>query len=310
MLLIYGLIYSISMAVDKQSKTPVDKHAKPNNVLMNFSAGIAGGFIDSIFTISFDAMKTQMQKDPKMASLGIRRVFSDIMAKEGIGGFYRGFVPFSIMAAGKAGVRWGSTSALQKTADKIGVDRKNNKAFWDATCGFGAGIIEGIIWTAPAERLKVLRQTSTKFGETPLSYPQWFCQHGSIRGLWVGTTPTVLRSATNASIRLAIAGQVQEVFRFLSDTPMGTPLPVHYNMLAGGTGGAISTLFNNPFDVLKTQIQAGYKGGMISCARVFVTERGVVALLTSGLSARVPQIFVSQAIQFAVIQSFKERFGN
>ena len=80
--------------------------------------------------------------------------------------------------------------------------------------------------------------------------------------------------------------------------------------LAGGTGGAISACCSNPFDVLKTRIQAGYKGGMASCARDFVAERGLVALATSGLSARVPQIFVSQAIQFAIVTRIQERFGS
>ena len=119
-----------------------------------------------------------------------------------------------------------------------------------------------------------------------------------------------MRSAANASIRFAIAGQVQVFFRFVSNTPADAPLPLLYNMLAGGTGGAISACCSNPFDVLKTRIQAGYQGGMASCARDFVAERGLVALATSGLSARVPQIFVSQAIQFAIVTRIQERFGS
>ena len=282
--------------------------AKQNSPLMSFVAGAVGGSIDACFTMPFDAVKTQIQRDPRMGALGIRCV-SDIVGKEGIGGLYRGFVPFNIMAAGKASVRWASIAALQKAADNMGADRTKDKAFWDFTCGFGAGIFEGIVWTAPAERLKVLRQTSAKFGEKPISYQQCFRQHGFI-GLWVGATPTAMRSAANASIRFAIAGQVQVFFRFVSNTPADAPLPLLYNMLAGGTGGAISACCSNPFDVLKTRIQAGYKGGMASCARDFVAERGLVALATSGLSARVPQIFLSQAIQFAIVTRIQERFGS
>ena len=282
--------------------------AKQNSPLTSFVAGAVGGSIDACFTMPFDAVKTQIQRDPRMGALGIRCV-SDIVGKEGIGGLYRGFVPFNIMAAGKASVRWASIAALQKAADNMGADRTKDKAFWDFTCGFGAGIFEGIVWTAPAERLKVLRQTSAKFGEKPISYQQCFRQHGFI-GLWVGATPTAMRSAANASIRFAIAGQVQVLFRFVSNTPADAPLPLLYNMLAGGTGGAISACCSNPFDVLKTRIQAGYKGGMASCARDFVAERGLVALATSGLSARVPQIFVSQAIQFAIVTRIQERFGS
>jgi hypothetical protein len=281
--------------------------AKQNSPITSFFAGAVGGSIDACFTMPFDAVKTQIQKDPRMGALGVRCV-AEITQKAGVGGLYRGFVPFNIMAAGKASVRWAGMAALQNAADKMGADRKKDKAFWDFSCGFGAGVFEGIVWTAPAERLKVLRQTSASFGEQPITYRHVFERHG-VTGLWVGGTATAMRSAANASIRFAIAGQVQEFFRFVTNTPADSSLSLVWNMLAGGTGGAISACCSNPFDVLKTRIQAGYKGGMASCARDFVAERGVVALATSGLSARVPQIFLSQAIQFAIIMRLQELFG-
>ena len=85
--------------------------AKQNSPLTSFVAGAVGGSIDACFTMPFDAVKTQIQRDPRMGALGVRCVYN-IVGKEGIGGLYRGFVPFNIMAAGKASVR----SAAQKTS--------------------------------------------------------------------------------------------------------------------------------------------------------------------------------------------------
>ena len=76
-------------------------------------------------------------------------------------------------------------------------------------------------------------------------------------------------------------------------------------LLAGsGTGGAVSVCLNNPIDVAKSKIQAGVSPGIISAVRETVRERGLIGL-TSGLSVRVPRLFLSQAIQFTLVDQFK-----
>ena len=48
--------------------------AKQNSPLMSFVAGAVGGSIDACFTMPFDAVKTQIQRDPRMGALGVRCV--------------------------------------------------------------------------------------------------------------------------------------------------------------------------------------------------------------------------------------------
>lgn len=269
-----------------------------NSSAKTFIAGAIGGGIDSIFTMPFDAVKTQMQMNKQMGSSTVGCV-RQMLAVDGMSSFYKGFTPFCIMAMGKAAVRWASFRFITDTVDSLGVDRSRNVSLWTLACGSCAGVWEALVWTAPAERLKVLRQVSTLTGKPPESYAVILRQHGG-RGLWVGATPTAMRSGSNAAIRFCIAGQVKDFYRWLSNTPAGQPLPFYANFLAGGTGGAISVVLNNPVDVLKTKLQAGQASGMIAGCKDLYRERGLMAF-SAGISARVPQIFLSQAIQFAVV---------
>jgi len=263
-----------------------------------FIAGAIGGGVDSIFTMPFDAVKTQMQMNKQMGSSVVGCVRS-IHASDGISGFYKGYTPFCIMAMGKAAVRWASFRFITDTVDSLGFDRSKSLPLWTAFCGSLAGVWEALVWTAPAERLKILRQISTGTGKPPDAYGAILRRNAGL-GLWIGATPTAMRSGSNAAIRFCIAGQVKDFYRWLDNTPAGQPLPFYANFLAGGTGGAISVVLNNPVDVVKTKMQAGYQGGMTACCKDLWKERGLMAF-SAGISARVPQIFLSQAIQFAVV---------
>ena len=80
--------------------------------------------------------------------------------------------------------------------------------------------------------------------------------------------------------------------------------PPWVSFLAGGTGGAVSVCLNNPIDVAKSKIQAGKHTSIIVCLNETVRERGLAGL-ASGLSVRVPRLFLSQAIQFSLVDVFK-----
>jgi hypothetical protein len=79
--------------------------------------------------------------------------------------------------------------------------------------------------------------------------------------------------------------------------------------LSGGMGGAISVVFNNPADVVKSKMQAGYKGGNMACIREIIQERGLMGF-GAGLNARVPRLFMSQAIQFAMVAQIRPLLGK
>ena len=83
--------------------------------------------------------------------------------------------------------------------------------------------------------------------------------------------------------------------------------PAWVSFIAGGTGGAVSVCLNNPIDVAKSKIQAGVSPGIVSAIRETVRACGSEASSgpTSGLSVRVPRLFLSQAIQFTLVDQLK-----
>ena len=102
--------------------------------------------------------------------------------------------------------------------------------------------------------------------------------------------------------------------------------------LAGGVAGALSVCLNNPIDVVKTRMQGSNTGTPATITttpqsqprtttahpNTMITIAGTSTMLstvvetwrsdgimafTSGLSARVPRLFISQAIQFSLVDA-------
>ena len=72
------MCFACSMSRKQNSPLTASLAAKQNSPLTSFVAGAVGGSIDACFTMPFDAVKTQIQRDPRMGALGIRCV-SDIV---------------------------------------------------------------------------------------------------------------------------------------------------------------------------------------------------------------------------------------
>lgn len=249
-----------------------------------------------------DTIKTQMQLNKEMGAsmVGCAKT---IVKADGVKGLYKGFAPFVVQASGKAAVRFLCYDTLCNLVDGAGIDRSQNQALWSLACGTGAGMVEALAWTCPSERLKVLQQSTAGTGGKVPSYGEVLKVQG-IRGLYVGAIPTAGRQATSVAVRFTMVDQVKSVFIKASGVEPGSPIPWYVTFMAGGAGGACSVVLNNPIDVVKSKIQAGYTGGIVKCVGDIVKERGVMAF-GAGLQARVPRLFVSQAIQFTIVDAIK-----
>jgi len=264
-------------------------------------AGGAAGAIDCCITMPMDTMSTMMQLKGYKNPIECTRA---IYGANGMRGLYAGFTPFLMQSMAKSSVRFFSFELITETIDQSGIDRKANVALWALFAGLGAGTIESLSLTAPTDRVKVLRQAlSAQSGGKSAPTAMELVRERGFSTLYVGGLSTTLRQSSSVAVRFTCYGKVKE--SFCSSFGYSTSeAPAWVSFLAGGTGGAISVCLNNPIDVVKSKIQAGYQGGIINCLKDTAKERGLAGF-TAGLSARVPRLFLSQAIQFSLVDYFK-----
>jgi hypothetical protein len=272
-------------------------------------AGAIAGAVDTCITMPLDTLKTQFQLQ---SHKNLRTLTRSIIEASGVRGLYAGFFPFLVQASGKASVRFFSYYSLCAAIDSVGIDRSKNAASWSFACGSVAGMLEALLWTTPSERVKVMQQAAaTKAGSNRVTFMDVLRTQG-IRGVYVGAIPTALRQGSSVAIRFTVVEQLQGLSKRVTKSDGSAYLPAPaVSFLAGGIGGGLSVVFNNPIDVLKSRIQAGFKGGMLSCAKDVYQTRGILAF-GSGLTLRVPRLFLSQAIQFMVVDEtlkLMEKFG-
>jgi len=263
-------------------------------------AGAGAGALDCCITMPMDTMSTQMQLQGYRSPIECTKA---IVRANGVMGLYAGFVPFCIQSAAKTSVRFFSFETLTRAVDQAGIDRKANPGFWALTCGMGAGIIESLVLTAPTDRVKVMSQAaSAQAGGAPISAAELVRKHGVLT-LYRGALATSLRQSSSVAVRFFCFGKIKTGICSSLGYDDKTA-PAWASFLAGGTGGAVSVALNNPIDIAKSKIQAGIHTSITASIKEVVRERGWIGL-TSGMSARVPRLFLSQAIQFTLVDVFK-----
>lgn len=160
-----------------------------------------------------DTVKTQMQLKPYASPLACGRA---IVAADGAVGLYYGFRPFLLQASGKAAVRFFMYENICAAVDACGVDRTASPTRWSMVCGMGAGMCEALFWTAPTERLKVLRQATAGTGAgggttTVLTV----VREQGLGGLYVGALPTAARQASSTAVSVCTA-RIRARHRYVS----------------------------------------------------------------------------------------------
>ena len=251
--------------------------------------------------LPLETVKTQMQVATK--SGGMVDCAKRIVAADGVAGLWRGFVPFAVQTTGRTGIRFSAVTMLQKYVDQAGVDRASNPLLWSSLTGFGAGICEAVLWTTPTERLKVLQQVRTSGGEAPTVMS--VLRTEGISGLWVGGAATTARQATSVMTRFAAYDQIKNAMAAVSGDSSTSSCQ---KLLAGGLAGAFSVAVNNPIDVVKTKLQAGVGGSRSSFGCFFhILRTQGVAALWAGTSVRVPRVFISQAMQFYIVETLTDK---
>lgn len=264
-----------------------------------FLAGGIAGASEVALTMPFEVTKNRVQLAGATRTTILSNM-ADTWARAGLGGFYFGVQAQLLQVVGKTAIRYTAYDALTRLLPGQ-----------NFLCGMGAGCFEGMVWVAPTERLKLLRQAE-------LSHAPKQQQHGNIlsstrlivstqgiQGLLVGAGPTVVRQGTANGVRFCIYERiVAELRRWWPD---GTKW---HATLAGGLTGAVSTAITNPVDVVKTRAQTASVASRgissLALARMLVAEEGAAVLLR-GLAPRLIKISLGQAVIFGVYDAALRR---
>mmetsp|Transcript_32606 Transcript_32606/g.74505 ORF Transcript_32606/g.74505 Transcript_32606/m.74505 type:complete len:302 (+) Transcript_32606:26-931(+) len=278
------------------------KDAKKNPVITAV-AGFGAGATEASVTMPFDTVKTYCQTQSKRISpfAGAR----EIMRYQGIGGLYFGLPAVLVQVAGKGGIRFAAFEQCKHGLEVIGAPA----ASVDFLGGIGAGFCEAFLWTAPTERLKVLRQNDIRSGlnryASLTGAVRTVIQEHGVTGLYAGIGACGLRQATGVGVRFAIYGRVKQALT--TEKPQ-----VWLPAIAGGITGCIGAFIGCPIDVVKTRIEAQDSvgkpkeyTGTVQAAVKIVKEEGFLALY-KGLSPRMMKITLGQAITFFAYETYAD----
>lgn len=248
-------------------------------------SSIIAGSIDGICTCPLDNLKTRCHLTPHTTL---------IQSYGGMRSLFNGLLPYTSQIITKTVLRFSMYNEILHVMTPHCVYKEHAVM----TAGFFAGIIEGFMCTTPLERIKIYSQT--------LGYPN-LSIHGmtdliKVHGfttLWKGWLPTILRQGTSLMTRFVFYDAIHE---YLEENTTRTSKSGNA-FLAGGIAGICSIVLNNPFDVIKTSIQAGRTNGIFNTFHHLFITHGF-SMMYSGLRFRIPRIFMSQGITFSVYEMF------
>lgn len=279
------------------------------------AAGAAAGAVEVLLTMPFEVTKTRMQlglahvpkgapstmPPPPTPSTVFASMANTVRASGPLGLWY-GVKPQMVQVVGKTAIRF---SAFERI--KAAIPNDAPKPLRALLPGLAAGVLEGALWVAPTERLKLLRQaevaSKTQLHGSMLGSLRIVVENEGVAGLWRGAWPTVLRNALANGTRFAIFGGALESLREAWPAGGSWHAPV-----AGALTGVMSTILTNPLDVVKTRTQTVAPGaGQAAHMPVRPTILGLVAaegpsVLVRGLAPRVLKIGLGQAIIFGVYE--------
>ena len=242
------------------------------------SSAFIAGTCDSLMTYPFDFLKTKKQLN---SSLLVKDIYKNL--RKSNTSLYKGFMPYWGQIATKTAIRFSIYEYCMKTTRSLSTIQQNMFS------GFMAGFCESIIIVTPLERIKIYSQNNhTNFSSSII------IKKYGILNFWKGLVPTTLKQSISLMVRFTIYSQVSDILKKQSNN---TNL---VSFLSGGFSGVISVLINNPIDIVKTRIQSSTKSNTIfQNFKTIYNVHGIPGYF-SGLSIRIPRVFISQAVTFSI----------
>eukprot|EP01040_Poterioochromonas_malhamensis_P010416 gene10416-11332_t len=278
---------------------------KSSNPLVSLTAGCIAGAVEAISVWPMEYIKTQLQLQKLATAGGPKPPFNGMIEglvytvkTHGFFALYRGLGVTLIGSIPKAGIRFGGNAYFkQLLADDKG-KLTMSKQF---LAGMGAGTVEAVFAVTPMETIKTkLIQTN----QTLVPGVKSILRESGIRGIYQGLVATVLKQSSNQGLRFMFFNKYKDIMTDNGKKPLN-PLMA---LLGGMMAGCFSTLGNNPFDVVKTQMQgkdaAQYKNTLDCFVKILKTEglRGYY----KGVIPRMGRVVPGQGVIFMSFESIQD----
>lgn len=198
----------------------------------------------------------------------------------------------------KAGIRFGGNAyCKQLLADEKG-KLTMGKQF---LAGMGAGTVEAIFAVTPMETIKT-KLIQTNQGLIP--GVRSILAESGIAGLYQGLLATILKQSSNQGLRFMFFNKYKDIITDNGKQPMH-PLT---SLVGGMAAGCFSTLGNNPFDVVKTQMQgkdAKEYSSTLDCFGKILKNEGLRGFY-KGVVPRMGRVVPGQGVIFMSFESIQD----
>eukprot|EP01029_Cantina_marsupialis_P020635 TRINITY_DN484_c0_g1_i1.p1 TRINITY_DN484_c0_g1~~TRINITY_DN484_c0_g1_i1.p1 ORF type:complete len:293 (-),score=93.42 TRINITY_DN484_c0_g1_i1:800-1678(-) len=284
--------------------------APPRKFWKTLVAGGIAGSAEICIMYPTDVIKTRHQLKSG-AGEGMITTFKNILKNEGTPALYRGIISPIFAEAPKRAIKFSANEKYKKiTCKKDG----SLNGFRAGIAGAMAGMSEVVV-NCPFEVVKVRMQAKEAAGlykSTGDCAMQLLKKEGPI-ALYRGAEPQLWRNAAWNGVYFGLIGSIRSAYPMKKDVSNGGKL--FYNFCTGVVGGTIATVFNTPFDVIKSRMQNQGAGvakyvWTIPSAMTIVKEEGVRALY-KGFGPRIVRLGPGGGIMlvaFDFISKLLERF--
>ncbi|KZT30706.1 hypothetical protein NEOLEDRAFT_1052891 [Neolentinus lepideus HHB14362 ss-1] len=276
--------------------------------IKSFVAGGVGGVCAVLVGHPFDLTKTRLQTAASGTYTGALDVVRKTLARDGVGGLYRGIVPPLLGVTPIFAVSFWAYDASKRLVLSVTPNRtdKNLSTAELATAGFLSAIPTTLV-TAPVERAKVVLQVQGQ-GKSGTQYKgvidvmRGLYKEGGIRSIFRGSVATVARDGPGSAAYFAAYEVIKKTL-----TPAGaSPSQLNLGVVvtAGGMAGVAMWAVAIPPDVIKSRMQSAPTGtysGFLDCIRKTIAADGVAALW-KGFVPAMARAFPANAATFLGVE--------
>lgn len=266
---------------------------------LHLRAGAIAGLVSCVLLQPLDVIKTRQQQLPTEKMISTASHFRKIIVHEGSRGLWRGLTPSLLRSIPGNSLYFGTLGKLKSCLKARGLT--------DPIYSFYSGIISrsfaGFV-------LMPFVVAKTRFESTLFyNYKSLFhafsniWKHEGLRGFYYGYVPTFLRDVPYAGVYLFLYETCKKNIKIESQ--------VINNSISAIISGFLSTVFTQPFDVIRVRIQlrkSDYKNTPTAFIKI-LRESGVKGFF-AGIGPRLLKKTLGSFITWTVYEEFiKRRLG-